>query len=267
MTGNSVFIQASHERWHSGFANLFRAEMKRWWKTRLWWIQSLIWILAINSLLLIIAQEEGGMTEELSLLYGVFGGLFTSIGVVIIMQGAVVGEKISGTAAWVLSKPVSPASFILAKWAANSIGVLVTAVLIPGVLTFLIFTQVAGISVQPFDFLAGLSLLFLFNLFWLSLTIMLGAYFNARGAVIGIPLALLLGQQFLLGMLAQLSTSLILYTPFPIIMPDILPSRLSLVATIIAGKTPETMTPVLVSVLGIVLFLWLGIWRFSREEF
>jgi ABC-type transport system involved in multi-copper enzyme maturation permease subunit len=41
--------------------------------------------------------------------------LFGPIGVAVLAQGAIVGEKQSGTAAWVLSKPVSRSAFILAK--------------------------------------------------------------------------------------------------------------------------------------------------------
>jgi ABC-2 type transport system permease protein len=52
-------------------------------------------------------------------------------GVVVTIQGSVIGEKDQGTAEWVMSKPVSRASFVMWKIVAHSFGFLVTAVLIP----------------------------------------------------------------------------------------------------------------------------------------
>ena len=65
--------------------------------------------------------------------------MFPAIAVIIIMKDTLVGEKQSGTAAWVLSKPVSRPAFILSKLAANSIGVLATIVILPGVVAFILY--------------------------------------------------------------------------------------------------------------------------------
>ena len=253
--------------WRTGFGNLFRAECRRWWKTRLWWIQLLIWTAAINGLLFAVlsAPSDTGLPDAV-LPYGVFGGFFTSVGVIIVMQGSMVGEKISGTAAWVLSKPVSRASFFLAKWLGNAIGFAVTAVLVPGVIAYGLFTVKAGMALEIFDFLAGLGILLLFNLFWLSLTLMLGAMFNRRGAVIAIPLALVLGQQFISAILMQISDRVAEFLPFALVMPDMLVENSSIVSAIILGAEIPTANPIVSSMAGVMIFTAIGIWKFNQEE-
>lgn len=267
MSGNSQFEPAVHEGWQAGFRNLFRAEMRSWWRTRTWWVQILIWVGAVDGLLLTILSA--GVDEEmleLTLLYGVFGGFFVAVGVIIIMQGAVVGEKIDGTAAWVLSKPVSRAAFLLSKWLGSTIGIGVTAILVPGLIAYALFAFYAGLPISALNFLKGMGVLLLFNLFWLSLTLMLGVYFNNRGAVIGIPLALVLGQQFFTGMLAQLSPKMIEILPFGLVMPDLIVPGKSISGMLITGETLPTTLPVYTTLLWIVFFLAVGTWRFNQEE-
>ncbi len=80
--------------------------------------------------------EDAPQARKWRCSYAIFAGLFPAVGVVIIMQGVVVGEKKSGTAAWVLSKPVTRPAFILSKVIANSLGVLVTMVVLPGIVAY-----------------------------------------------------------------------------------------------------------------------------------
>jgi len=56
---------------------------------------------------------------------------------IIIAQDAIIGERQSGTAAWVLSKPVSRPAFILSKLVAGAIGLLVTGIVIQGVVAYI----------------------------------------------------------------------------------------------------------------------------------
>jgi len=55
-------------------------------------------------------------------------GIATAIGVAVLAQDALIAEKHSGTAAWVLSKPVSLSAFILSKVIANAAGILISTV-------------------------------------------------------------------------------------------------------------------------------------------
>ena len=272
MAGNSAFELVNEQGWQAGLRNLLRAEMASWWKTRTWWVQSLIWVSVIDLLLITIVSASGSGDEpvmplqELIMIYGIFGGMFTSIGVIIHMQGALVGEKISGTAAWVLSKPVARPAFVLSKLLGNAFGIAITTVVIPGIGAYLIFTLLKGADLKLMNFIGGMGILCLFAFYWMSLTLMLGAFFNSRGPVIGIQLALNLGQQFIQGLFANISPALINYLPYQLAIPLGGESAMSIVGHVILGTTPASWAPVYSSVIAIAIFVWLGIWRFSREE-
>jgi ABC-2 type transport system permease protein len=273
MSGNSAFKLINQQGWQAGLKNMLRAEFYSWWKTRTWWVQSLIWIGIVDLILFMVisatntADEQAMPVADLVMMYGIFGGMFVSVGVVITMQGAIVGEKISGTAAWVLSKPISRSAFILAKLLANAFGVAITAILVPGIIAYLIITMGTGESLSFPDFLGGVGILCLFAFYWLAFTLMLGAFFNNRGPVIGIPLALILGQQFILGLLMSISATLVNLFPFLLVMPPQEASAGSVVGHVILGTQPPSWVPVYSSMLAIVLFVVIGIWRFRREEF
>ena len=120
------------------------------------------------------------------------------IGTVIVVQGVVVGEKQLGTAAWVMSKPVSRAAFILAKTFAYAIGFLVTAIVIPS--TIFYFTAKSLITQLPvMPFLYGVSMVVLGQLFYLTLTLMLGTFYNSRGPIAGIGIGFIMAGLLLKG--------------------------------------------------------------------
>ncbi|MCJ7701618.1 MAG: ABC transporter permease [Anaerolineales bacterium] len=273
MTGNSAFELVDEQGWRAGLKNMLRAEFNRWWKTRTWWVQSLVWIGVVDLILITVISAANAADElvmpiqELVMLYGVFGGMFTAVGVVISMQGAIVGEKISGTAAWVLSKPISRHAFVLAKLLANAFGVVITAMLIPGLGAYLIITLGTGESLSLLNFMGGMGILYLFVFYWLAFTLMLGAFFNARGPVIGIPLAFILGQQFILGVIMSISPKMADFFPFSLVMPPQETMMNSVVGHVIMGTPPPSWMPVYSSAIAIILFVVIGIWRFRREEF
>ncbi len=262
MAANSVFDLTQARGWRGGLRNLLRGELGNWWKSNTWWVQSLIWVGVINAILAgMLWGGEGIDWLEAAALYTVFSGMFPTIAVVIILQDAVVGEKESGTAAWVLSKPVSRSAFILAKLIANSSGVLVTMVLLPGIVAYLQIS-LAGGQLSPVNFLLGMGVLALNLIFYLTLTLMLGTLFDHRAAVIGIPLALAFGQQLLLGMIPFLVQVLpwILIIPFG-------EYELPIAAALIQGQPPPTLTPLYAISISIVIFIAVSLWRFEKEEF
>jgi hypothetical protein len=116
------------------------------------------------------------------------------------------------------------------------------------------------------DFLAGMGVILLFDLFWLSLTLMLGAFFSKRGGVIGIALTLLLGQQFIVAMLAQLSERVIEVLPFALVMPDMIAPGESILSLVVTGEPLPSSLPIIATLVLIVGMTGLGIWRFNREE-
>jgi ABC-2 type transport system permease protein len=262
MSGNSDFEMVSERGWQRGLGNLIDNESARWWKTRMWWVQSLIWVGMIGFMLgTILFGAPDFKLEDGVMIYGVFAGMFPAVAVVIIMQGALVGEKKDGTAAWVLSKPASRPAFMLSKLVANSLGVLVTMVVLPGVVAYVLFFIRLKNALDPLAFLAALGILFLNLLFYLTLTLMLGSLFNGRGPVIGIGLAFLFLQQYLVGLLPALRYVL----PWTLVVP-LNNQTEAIVPALLSGQPIYSYLPILAVAVECILFVLISLWRFNREE-
>jgi hypothetical protein len=166
MAGNSDFILVRERGWRRGLGNLLDNELSHWWKTRMWWIQCLIWGGITGSMLAgVIFGSAKLQLSEAVMIYCIFAGLFPAVGVVIIMQDTLVGEKQDGTAAWIMSKPVSRPAFILAKVIANSLGVLVTLVAVPAVLGYALLSFAAKAPIPALAFLAAIGVICLTQFF------------------------------------------------------------------------------------------------------
>ncbi len=264
MSGNSAFELIDERGWRRGLGNMLRGEFARWWKTRMWWIQCLIWGGTMAFILgtILFSANDTPPKEELAVIVVIFAGLFPAVGVMIIMQGAVVGEKNNGTAAWVFSKPVTRPAFLMSKVIANSLGVLATMVVLPGSLAYVLTVVITGDSWNLPRFLAALGVVFLSNFFFLSLTLMLGTFFVSRGPVIGIALALFFTQQYLVGLLPVLGYML----PWKLVIP--IGEQLDAVAPcLLVGS--QNYSPILVPIVALesILFILIGLYRFSHEEF
>jgi ABC-2 type transport system permease protein len=184
------------------------------------------------------------------------------VGVVIIMQGVVVGEKKSGTAAWALSKPITRPAFLLSKVVANSLGVLATMVIVPSIVAYILTVIATDTPWNLPRFLAALGVVFLSHFFFLSLTLMLGTFFSSRGPVVGIVLGLLFMQQYLIGWFPVLRYVL----PMKLVLP--LGEQLDAVAPcLLVGS--HNYSPILIVIVALesILFILIGLYRFSREEF
>jgi ABC-2 type transport system permease protein len=106
-------LEPLHESgWRGGLSNLMRAGFGSWWGTKEWWIQALLWTVVINGSLAAFIWGDAPDELDVFTLYSVMS-MFAAIAVAIVMQEAIVGEKRSGTAAWVLSKPASRQAFML----------------------------------------------------------------------------------------------------------------------------------------------------------
>jgi ABC-2 type transport system permease protein len=263
MAGNSAFELVSERGWRRGLNNLLGNELAHWWMTRMWWVQCLIWVGVIGFMLgAVIFSDPNFQFTDGIMLYGIFAGLFPAIAVVIIMQGALVGEKQDGTAAWVLSKPASRPAFILSKLAANALGVLVTMVLVPGVFAFFLLSYSQKALLDPLPFLAAWAIIFLNHFFYLTLTLLLGSLFSSRGPVIGIALAFLFLQQYLVGLLPFLRYLL----PWTLVVP-LNDQTEAVVPALLQGQPVSSWIPVVAVLLESILFVLLTLRRFESEEF
>jgi ABC-2 type transport system permease protein len=177
--------------------------------------------------------------------------------VIIGAQGAIIGEKQLGTAAWVLSKPASRSAFVLAKLLSHSLAYLILSLILPS-LAFLGQSLILwGMTPALPAFLSGWLVMALHMLFYIALTIMLGTLFATRGPVAAISLGFLFGGQMFPNFLPQLVTS-------------IFPWKLSELAPMLALGQPLPASwpiPIIATVVWTVMFIAIALWRFEREEF
>jgi ABC-2 type transport system permease protein len=259
---NRQFQMVAERGWQRGLGNMLTGELSNWFKTSRMWKHILIWLIIVNMFMVIFvyasaeAAETGGEGPELIMMYGIFGGLFTAIGAMIIMQGAIVGEKKSGTAAWVLSKPVTRTAFVVSRLIGNSLGVLVTSIIVPlGAISELGW-------LPPVNFFAGVGALVLSTFFWLSLTLMTGTFFEASGGVIGVPMVVFFAAWFLPGII----TPLIHISPIILVVgPG--DQYESIIVSLVNGNAPFSWLPVIATAIFSIIFIAVAIWRFNKQEF
>ena len=261
--GNSTMQLETGTGWSRGLKNVLGAEIGSWFGTRQWWVQILIWSSIVNFVLIgVVASGEMTTHGDLFMLMNVFMGMATPIGVCIIMQEAIVGEKQSGTAAWILSKPVSRLGFLVSKLLGNSLGITVNMVLVPALIAYAIITLATGQAPAPLAFAAGMGVHLASLFFYVGLTLMLGAISDHRGPVIGLPLAFLFGQNFVGGLLGPAAGLL----PWTLTMPLNNSPEPALASTLMMGLEPASFMNLIVAVTAGVLFLVVAAWRFERQE-
>jgi ABC-2 type transport system permease protein len=279
MASNNEFQVVGNLGWWQGFANLFRKENRLWWRTSRWWVQILIWLAIANGILFLVigvapkmeksyGQDTTAQTTPQSDLdiYGLtvflkMAGIMIAIGVVILGQGALIDEKQAGTAAWVLSKPISRMAFILSKVISHSIGVLMTMVVAQGGAAYLIIYLFTGKALPIWPFIGAMGMLLLGLLFWLTLTIMLSTITNMRGLVIGVPLILLLGFT----LFVEIAPWLADYMPWNLTSATSA-ARPALAVSLVTGQPLPTLMPIVASAAWCIIFTVIAIWRFQKEE-
>jgi len=280
---NTNGLRMVNERvWWVGFANLFHANNAKWWRTKKWITQTVFWLLFVNGMLAsmiwsIPAEIIPGAFASLGSIKtmdGVQQNLIASVlmnflamyalaipvGAIIAGQDSIIGERQAGTAAWILSKPVSRSAFILSKLAASTIGILITGVVIQGVLAYIQLSLRIGSPWPIAGFLGVMGLILLSLFFYIALAYMLGAIFSNRGIVLGISLAVALMGPSMLRSLPVIKE----ITPWTFFIPavDEVPSGLALAF----GQTPELVLPIIGTALFCLVFIVIALVRFQREE-
>ncbi len=264
-----------------GLANMSAKEHRAWWRTRRWWLQCLIWLIVLNGLAALAlksVQSEPEVAIEprpdmpapmvetpavtALIVFLAMTGVAVPISAISIGQDSILGERHSGTAAWVLSKPVSRTAFILGKLIANGLGFLATGIVLPGVIGYLEITILGGAQLPWLPFAGAMGLVYLNLLFYLTLAMMLGTLFNGRGPVLGITLALLIGYQLIL-MLAPWLAEVMPWT----LLGSAGQGGSPLAVLLALGQPLPTVAPIIATALWCVLFVVVAIWRFRREEF
>jgi ABC-2 type transport system permease protein len=252
----------------SGFGNMFNKEMGDWFQTRRWIVQIILWVGMFNGFLAFILfavpeinRNQGDnspmgdmMALGLSFFFN-FAVIAGSIGTLILTQDEIVGEKQSGTAAWILSKPIARVSFILSKLAANGLGTLIFIVLIPGLIGMAEISAAAGRSVSIPQYIISLGVTYLGILFYLTFALMLGTLFQGRGPVIGIGLGLLFGGSLLLNFVPDIAYIL------PVAFQNIAPA-------LAQGQSlpQQAQIEIAATAAWCIVFLAVALLRFERQE-
>ena len=275
MTAN-IELQSVNERPKlRGFANLFQKENQAWWGTRRWWVNAALWLVILCGLLTnmlfvpsianLATEEEiaraGSLTAHILLMglsvYFEFGVTALAIGVVILSQDAIIGERQNGVAEWLLSKPVARRAYILSKLAANLLPVLVLLVGLPSAVAYGLLSFRGGAAFPIGDFLPAVGIMTLHTFFYLTLTLMLGTLFNSRGPILGIALGSVLGGNLMGG----------LVKPLLYITPWVLPKYASLAASGQPFPAEMGATPLIATAVWCLVFILVALIRFEKIEF
>ena len=191
MIEQNAELQRVSSSWHRGFNAIYHKELAAWFGTHKWINQVIIWMsLALLPAIGVptIGKDRGVAVLSLFLWSG---SNMMSIGTIILTQGTIVEEKLTQTLLWIFSKPLSPAGFILGKFAAYA--VLIGSIVIgaPAVVVYC-YATFAGLpkTISIFNYLISVLMVYLVLLFVLALTILLGVIFDKIAAVTAIALAI-----------------------------------------------------------------------------
>ncbi len=286
MENANILKRLPEQGWWTGFANLFRQASGRFWRTKRWVVQTIFWLVFLNGLLaafiwpdrasLITAMKvpipanitpmqtlDFDPLANVLIMVVVFMGLGIPISTVIAGQDAIIGERQSGTAAWVLSKPVTRTAFILSRLAAGAIGILVTGVVIQYIVTYFQLSLLIGEPLPIAGFLGSMGLMALLTMYYITLTFMLGSIFKNRGPVMGISMFMALAGP---AILVKTVPFLGFVTPWSFIMDDPY-GNMPMALALLRGQPIVSVVPIVSTALLCVVFAAVTILRFRREEF
>lgn len=269
----------------AGFSILLTREIRQALRLRSLLLSLVVWGIILNGFLLItiaasqelannpdsvlLTAEEPEAAEIQSMISDpslsvstllMMMGFALAIYAVINLQDAVIQEKLTGTAAWVLSKPVTRLAFIVSKLAAHVVRLLL--IVIPQiVIAILLLRFVGNFNVNLAVFLLGVPLVLVFVLFFSALTLLLGTVSDSRGFVIGIPLALLLLYQPISSLLAPIMS----FLPYALVLSGA-PGAAPLVLSVVMGGPISNWMPLVTTILIGAVLTVLATWNFSRQE-
>jgi len=251
-----------------GLANMLAKESRAWWRTRRWWIQCLLWLLLLNVTLWLNIKGDLRV-DQAGLNFLMMAGLGVPIAAISMGQDSILGERHSGTAAWVLSKPMRRPAFVLAKLIALGLGLLVTGVVLPGVIAYFQL-RANGLSqlLSASGWAEAMGLIYLSILFYLTLALMLATLFHGRGPVLAITLMILLAglMPWSYDLVDKHVPWLLAVLPWDMLMLGG-GGQVPLTALLALGRPLPTVTPIIGTAGWCVLFTIVAIWRFRREEF
>lgn len=248
----------------AGLGNQFRRETAWWRHTSRGWRQALIWTAVLNGVLFLmlfvvptleeVAAQTGSSTvAELAAQYAGMAAVVTGAGVVFLTQGMVLDDQRSGTMEWLLSKPLSRDGLLLAKLGGQASGLLLAAVVVPWVASYVLLSIAEGALWSLPATLGAAALIGLFAVFNLSLVLLLSVLVGNRVTVLAIPLAALVGGDLFMTFVPETA--------------DVMPWALGSVAGgLLGGGVAPPALPVVATVGWTLLAVVVALWRFRRAE-
>jgi len=279
----------------AGFRSMLRKENARWWSLRSLAFQLVIWLVILNALVAVIlfivpaiddnaAGQQAANASDTPVpaptaavvpdsrmdvansgmnIFFQLAGFAVFIGAVIFGHDILLKERESGTAAWLLSKPLSRKAFVLSKVLAVVLGVLVIILLVQGLITYALCSLELGSPMPVLPFVAGLGVLSLGVLFYLAMAIVLGAFTLSRGIALGVPLIIGITGGFFLGIFQALGT----FKELGYLVPWNLTSYASSLATDVSLASDQYWPwPVIATVIWVLLFIVAALAKFERIE-
>ncbi|NDJ36308.1 MAG: ABC transporter permease subunit [Chloroflexi bacterium] len=251
-----------------GFNNLVRRENTAWWRSARWLILAVVATAALAGftalVLFVVPQVAAAQGEPLAAaeqleagINSFFGLAFlgAAVATVILTQDAIIGERQSGTAEWVLSKPVSRSAYVLSKLLAHGAGILVALILIPCAVGYALFAIKVGGVYPVAGYVAAVGVLALHTLFYLVLSLLMGVLTEQRGVLLAVTLGSALGGLVLVNLLGSVA----LVTPWALTNVA--------VALASAGELPPALiVPVVSPALLTAAALIVALVRFNRVE-
>lgn len=249
----------------SGFWNLLARENKVWWRTSRWLLQILVAVVGLGGFLAFAlfalppmaeaAGEQVNVMEAGAQIFFGLGTLALAIDIIILTQDTIIGEKQSGTAEWVLSKPVSRPAYVLAKLLANALGAFVTLIVLPGATAYVLFSLAAGEPFPPLPFLTALGIMALHTLFYLTLSLMMGVLADSRGTYLAVTLGSALGGMLLVDFIGRAA----FVTPW-------LLNNLAVATAQGISLPPLMLLPIAATAVLTIVAMAVAIWRFEHAE-
>lgn len=186
----------------TGAANVFRKELREWFRTKKFLSTVVIMTLMLSAVPVIAFLHEGGLhdgriaysPDTYRDLMNAWVALTLTLGayvVVALTMGVIVKEEDHGTAQWVFTKPVSRTGYVLAKFAANAIAVVAGGVVMPGVAFLLLLAATSSTGIQTWvGAFEALGLASLQAIIVLAVIIGLSAYFRNIAPIAGIAIGM-----------------------------------------------------------------------------
>lgn len=254
----------------TGGKNIFHKEILEWFRTRRFLVTVVVATLIMVALPVgVWIVRYDGLTDGRATLPTAdaanarsdgAGTLFwlSSYLAIVLTAGMLVREREAGTAQWVFTKPVSRLGYGLAKWAANSLGVILATIVVPGVVSFGLLTAMYHVPGWSWaDQFLAVGLIAIHAAVVVALMLALGAIFTSIVPVAAAALGLSVGPVFLSPLLDDGALRW-----YPVFRMDDLISA-------VAGGQPVSgadLAPVASGLMFLVLCLCVAGFRLSRQE-